>query len=523
MRLDSATQGALHTHFRVAILLPSNMNRDLTAVPSRTGQQLHGWKEIASYFGRSVRTVQRWERDFGLPVRRFGMGRAEVVHAYVEELDRWRATAEAEAATDASESNGNGALARGDGGTNGRGFPGGGAKSDTNRAIAPWRRLQPPTRAALAIGGLLTLAAVVAVGVAFARRAPGGMSGNGAPSGSAGKASTQPAGWNWRGDTMTVLSADGRPLWTHGFPFGLDAPAGPLPGKHPDYPVRIEDIDGDGLEEVLVRTIPSNRERGDFRFYAFSHDGTLRWSYVHGGAQTFGGSEYAPPFLAHRIITTPRADGGKNVWLVSVHSPWFPSVMSQTRPDGTPSAEYWSNGHISRIWEGVIAGRRVVLVGARSNEAEGASVAMLDADHPAGSAPADEARYRCSTCPPGQPLRFVKIPKPDRLKVLRGTSPVMRISVDGPSHIIVWVNHVLDWEPNLGEVIYTFDADLRLLSAVPSDSYAAACRSLQAKQLIAPPAASSPSGDQFPVRWWDGAGFVELIAPTQASRPGGSR
>ena len=61
-------------------------------------RQLHGWKDISAYFGRSVRTVQRWERDFGLPIRRFGMGRAEVVHAYVEELDRWKATAEAEAA-----------------------------------------------------------------------------------------------------------------------------------------------------------------------------------------------------------------------------------------------------------------------------------------------------------------------------------------------------------------------------------------------------------------------------------------
>lgn len=28
------------------------------------------WKDIAHYFGKGVRTVQRWERDFGLPVRR---------------------------------------------------------------------------------------------------------------------------------------------------------------------------------------------------------------------------------------------------------------------------------------------------------------------------------------------------------------------------------------------------------------------------------------------------------------------
>jgi hypothetical protein len=29
---------------------------------------LNGWKEIAGFFGRGVRTVQRWEQQLGLPV-----------------------------------------------------------------------------------------------------------------------------------------------------------------------------------------------------------------------------------------------------------------------------------------------------------------------------------------------------------------------------------------------------------------------------------------------------------------------
>ena len=31
-------------------------------------QVLNGWKEIANYLGKGVRTVQRYEREFGLPV-----------------------------------------------------------------------------------------------------------------------------------------------------------------------------------------------------------------------------------------------------------------------------------------------------------------------------------------------------------------------------------------------------------------------------------------------------------------------
>ena len=31
---------------------------------------LNGWKEIAAFLGKGVRTVQRWEREQGLPVHR---------------------------------------------------------------------------------------------------------------------------------------------------------------------------------------------------------------------------------------------------------------------------------------------------------------------------------------------------------------------------------------------------------------------------------------------------------------------
>jgi hypothetical protein len=50
---------------------------------------LNSWKEIASYMGRGVRTVQRWEQDLCLPVHRpKGTNRSAVV-AFPEELDQW--------------------------------------------------------------------------------------------------------------------------------------------------------------------------------------------------------------------------------------------------------------------------------------------------------------------------------------------------------------------------------------------------------------------------------------------------
>jgi len=54
-----------------------------------TGDRLDSWKEIAAHLGRSVRTVTRWEREEGLPVRRHVHGKAGTVFAYKSELDAW--------------------------------------------------------------------------------------------------------------------------------------------------------------------------------------------------------------------------------------------------------------------------------------------------------------------------------------------------------------------------------------------------------------------------------------------------
>jgi len=50
---------------------------------------LSGWKQIASHMRQGVRTVQRWELTFGLPVHRPKAGTRGAVIAFAEELDAW--------------------------------------------------------------------------------------------------------------------------------------------------------------------------------------------------------------------------------------------------------------------------------------------------------------------------------------------------------------------------------------------------------------------------------------------------
>src|SRR5260370_24059529 len=52
-------------------------------------ERLDSWKEIASYLGRDVRTVQRWERTEGLPVSRHLHQAQHTVYAFKSKIDTW--------------------------------------------------------------------------------------------------------------------------------------------------------------------------------------------------------------------------------------------------------------------------------------------------------------------------------------------------------------------------------------------------------------------------------------------------
>ena len=72
--------------------MTSPLPRDGTATPPSTRSlegRLDSWKEIAAYLGRGVRTVQRWEREEGLPVHRLAHDRRGTIYARREELSEW--------------------------------------------------------------------------------------------------------------------------------------------------------------------------------------------------------------------------------------------------------------------------------------------------------------------------------------------------------------------------------------------------------------------------------------------------
>lgn len=56
------------------------------------GGRLDSWKEIAAYLKRGVRSVQRWEKEEGLPIHRHLHKKLDSVYAFKNEIDAWLST-----------------------------------------------------------------------------------------------------------------------------------------------------------------------------------------------------------------------------------------------------------------------------------------------------------------------------------------------------------------------------------------------------------------------------------------------
>lgn len=69
-----------------------NARKPLGVTGVQVDQRLDSWKEIAAYVGRDVRTVQRWEKEEGLPVHRHSHKKLGTVYGFKPEIDSWWAS-----------------------------------------------------------------------------------------------------------------------------------------------------------------------------------------------------------------------------------------------------------------------------------------------------------------------------------------------------------------------------------------------------------------------------------------------
>jgi hypothetical protein len=456
--------------------------------------RLNGWKEIAVHLGKGPRTVQRWEKLYGLPVHRIGREGGEIVFAFRDEIDRWLAATERRATNgDARLQNRDDAVRPDDVEPEEAADRGASARPNLRRG----RRWTTATLLVALVA--LTLGALSAL----RRQLPPADR-----AALAARAGREPAAWRLANESLTVLDVTGRVVFEHRFGFALGASTSSDTWRSDrPPPVLIADLDGDDHDEVLVAATDAV-ERANRRLYCFEADGRTRFVHQPTGSRRFGNEGYSDPWLVHGVFVTRAQDGARRLWAVFTHNLLFPSVLRELDPrTGTPRQEYWSDGFIEHVAEGSWSGRPVVLVGGTNNDFRAASLAVFPANGVSGSTPALRPAYACRNCPPGAPEALFLFPTLC-IGRGRGQATVVETWIERGDLIRVRVE-----QPGIlmrTSTYYTIGPDGAVVGAEISPEFQAEHARLERRGEIDHPFGPRDDADMFPVRRWDGRAFVDL-------------
>jgi hypothetical protein len=372
---------------------------------------LNGWKEIASYLGKSARSVQRWEHDLGLPVHRIPTpDGGSIVYASPAEVDAWRAQQRA-------QTNGEDHAASTPISTNGS--PVGRPASAVERA-APvavrdgrwdWLHTAVPTWLTLTITGLAAVA---------------GFSIGALPIGSG-----VPATWEFEGRQLRAYTARGRVLWAHEFG---------RPVTHPSTFVRgrgaRDDLDNDGRQETLVpvrfSASPRDAAGESDAVVAFAENGRRLWSVqpeltLHAGSETFEG-----PWHVYDIATGSTPEGPRT-WIAFSHHTWWPSFVVEVDPRGAQRIRYLQGGRVYTLGYWQSDGKPLLIAGGTAREPSLASAVVMDLTAPTARWPATgSAELSCDGCPVADPRAVLLFPTSHVTTALqRPYGWVLRVTRDG--------------------------------------------------------------------------------------------
>lgn len=443
----------------------------------RNHDRLNGWKEIASHFGKSVRTVQRWEKELRLPVHRIHTQNGEIVYAHVSELVSWQAANETT------------------------------AREVTEGSVEP-----PPEAAGLSaatsrktwlqrLALVASVAAISVLGWEMVQKVRGDRI-----------TDRQPAVFRVEDHRIVVLNAAGQFLWDHVLraPQSANSFRDMLPEIQQRYMI-IEDLDGDGKKEVLLSMRPPLPVPHEVM--CFESDGTRRFTLRMPRTVMYGGEAYDPPFLDPAVVLVPETTGRKTLWIRWNHHLMFPSALQKVTSKGEPQGEFWVNGHIQHFMPAMSKGRRVMLLTAYNNEKWGVSLAAIDYENPSGSMPAESPKYRCDDCPAGQPRELIVFPRMEISRVKETRPMPSHIKLGSGESVTTSVDHLRVPIPgvrngvDVASAIYGVDADWNLTTAEASDSYRHMHARLRENGLVNHEFGLRDERELLPVLRWDGRRF----------------
>lgn len=295
--------------------------------------RLVGWKAIAAYLGKDVRTVLRWERDRGLPIHRPPGGRGQSVYAIAEELDRWIARPRVEPDVQAPP------------------------PAEAGPASAPARHRFRFARSRDAwLAAAAALAALLVLYVAW----------------------PEPALARVEVRDLAVRGYDdeGREIWSYPLE-GRAATASAQPGV--GRATYVGDLDGDGSVEALASVVVDRDSPDLTRAFLLCLDarGGLKWAQELDDTVALEGRRYGPPWAGADLLVY--GEGPKKIVFSAHHYTWSPSLTVAIEPrSGRRIGAYLHDGWMMRL--GVTSDARHIVAAGIHKSGSAHAVAVLDAD-----------------------------------------------------------------------------------------------------------------------------------------------
>lgn len=393
----------------------------MASAPQNGSERLDSWKAIAAYLNRDERTVRRWGRDLGLPVRRVPGGRGTSVFAYAAEIDAWLNAARP------SEP------------------PATGAVADTDRgAPAPprSRRLWLPLAAAVSL--LIAMAVVWRVVDS--------------------SATERVLHVELTPSALVAFDAANVELWRHAFP--ADERAVLFGDRAGSF-----DMLG-GSDPAVFAAVPNRFRRSDDGIL----DGQLLWLTPRGVLQrvfsfddrlTFGAGQYGAPWAITGFVVEQRANA-RRVAVAAHHYTWWPSMVTVLDQEWRRQGTFVNPGWIE--WVQWVSADRLVIAGF-SEAYDGGMLALLNADAVDGQAPADaESAFHCAACGPGRPLRYIVMPRSEVNRASASRFNRARLQREG-DRLVARTIEVPQDEGDAADALYEFTPSLELIRASFSTRY----------------------------------------------------
>lgn len=334
-------------------------------------EQLNGWKEIATYLGKSVRAAQRWERELGLPVHRIRTAAGQSIYALRSEIDEWRRRNEVTTAVDEEE----------------------------DEAADGRKRRRPRASYAALFAAALSIVTAIAVAMIIIR-----------------EQAAEPVSFEFSGRSFVARDGRGVAVWNYPLPRAPERIGAQDRPQLAARNARRADIDGDGTDEVLavVRLPPGPDGRREAEtLFCWDLHGKVRWKYQPSLKLDFRAGSYNGPWMVLDFVV---AHDAHEVWASVGHDTWWAEAIVRIDRNGNPKTDFVHAGLFYALDYETFGGQGRVFAAGASNAESSATLSVIDPAHPPSRWPLQaDSPYSCVNCPKGEPAATILLPRTEFL------------------------------------------------------------------------------------------------------------